>query len=541
MSESETRNVVVSFDELGFVVGYGCPSCRTDGAPSPVKLRDTDGERGDGAGTKWFVCEKCGQHSRKLKSKESKALENEIEYWNTVRNPATLEEIEEILDTTIKRDTNNKVITFLTMLLTYTDEDQINVSFTAESSTGKSYIPLELAWYFPSEDVIEYSYVSPTAFFHEYGTFLPDPSDRRDVEPEKKRKIKYIDLKQKILIFIDQPHDLLLQRLRPLLSHDRRQLVSKITDPSRKSGLHTKTVVIEGYPTVLFCTAKFSMEQQERTRLLLLSPDTTEEKIKDAILLRIQRESNREAFRNYMESDKRRNWLRNRVFEIAKQNVKNIIIPEDLRNKVVEEFFSRHSSLIPRHQRDIGRVLALIKACALLNCWHREKVEESIIASERDVQDGFRLYGEVSTANELGLPPEAYNVFEKLKDKIPNEGATRKEFAALHYDTFRRTIGKKRLEETLNLLLAVGLITEEPDPNDRRQKKFLVIPQGVFISKAENNGQNEGKAIEKINTPRPMTNFLTQFCSVCHEEKPLDQMSSKTGKPTCKRCAGEEA
>jgi len=103
--------------------------------------------------------------------------------------PVTLEEIKDILNRTIKHDERNKLVTFLTMLLTYTDEDQINLMLSAESSTGKSYIPLELAWYFPKDDVLEYGYVSPTAFFHEYGTMLPDPKDTRNIEDEKKRKI----------------------------------------------------------------------------------------------------------------------------------------------------------------------------------------------------------------------------------------------------------------------------------------------------------------------------------------------------------------
>ena len=72
------------------------------------------------------------------------------------------------LGSTVKHDDANKVITFLGMLLTYTEEDQINIGFLAESSTGKSYIPLEISQYFPVEDVMETGYASPTAFFHDY-------------------------------------------------------------------------------------------------------------------------------------------------------------------------------------------------------------------------------------------------------------------------------------------------------------------------------------------------------------------------------------
>lgn len=56
----------------------------------------------------------------------------------------------------------------------------------------------------------------------------------------------------------------------------------KITDRRKMAGLSTKTILIRGYCTVIFCTARFNMEQQERTRLLLLSPETNSEKIKHA-------------------------------------------------------------------------------------------------------------------------------------------------------------------------------------------------------------------------------------------------------------------
>ena len=54
----------------------------------------------------------------------------------------SLDELRDILDSTIKHDNDSKLITFLAMLLNYTKEDQQNIGYVAESSTGKSYIPL---------------------------------------------------------------------------------------------------------------------------------------------------------------------------------------------------------------------------------------------------------------------------------------------------------------------------------------------------------------------------------------------------------------
>lgn len=512
-----TTEVTPKFNDLGIVENYVCPMCSSQVIFSHK----------DDLGTSFYKCESCGEVSAKLKTPKKVEMEEDLK---ELQKEVSLSTISEILNSTIKHDEENKVVTFQGMLLTFTDEDQINISYTAESSTGKSYIPLELTSYFPKYNVLEYGYVSPTAFFHEYGTLLPDPTDHRNIEEEKKRKIIHIDLSKKILIFMDQPHDTLLQRLRPLLSHDRKVITHKITDRKKIAGLSTKTVLISGYCTVIFCTAKFTMGQQERTRLLLLSPETNPEKIKDAILLKIMKESNREAFKEYMESDPQRLWLKDRVKAIRDHNVKNIIIPEEIHNQIAERFFEKHESLIPRHQRDISRLMALIKSHALLNCFTRDHpIEQTILVNQTDMEEGFRLYEQFSTANELGLPPEAYNIFEKLKDHIPDDGVTKREFSALYYNEFRRTVGKKRLDQILDLLLTVGLFTEEQDKEDKRQKKYLVTGRGVYIS-----GNNEAKKGKdgKINTPEGVTNYTCFDC-----KKSLTKHETFTGIDSQIRCS----
>ena len=74
---------------------------------------------------------------------------------------------------------------------------------------------------------------------------LADLIDKRNFENGKKHRIIVMDLHHKTLTFIDQPHDVWLQRLRPLLSRNRKTLVAKITDRRERSGLRTKTVLIE--------------------------------------------------------------------------------------------------------------------------------------------------------------------------------------------------------------------------------------------------------------------------------------------------------
>lgn len=469
---SEIAEVMVEYDDLGFVKEYVCPSCG-----NKVKLHHQDD-----IDTKWFKCEKCGKQSRKLKSAKLQQLQNHLK---NLEREISLAELDTILDSTVKYDSPNRKITFLMTLLNYTEEDQANLAYNAESSTGKSYIPLEIVWYFPQEDVMYIAYSSPTSFFHEYGEWL------------KEEKQKLINLHQKILVFVDQPHDLLLQRLRPLLSHDRKELIYKITDRRQKSGLRTKTIRLIGYPSVLFCSAKFNMHQQERTRLLLLSPETTQEKIRAGILLRIEKESDRHKFKEWMEKEPQRVWLQERVESIKTWQVRSIIITEEDRETITERFFKLHKHLIPRHQRDISRLLGLIKAHTLLNCFTREKVDKtgSIIVNKKDIEAGFNLYLAVSEANELGLPPAIYDIFQALNGTIGEIGVTRQEFAKHYFKTFHRPVGSKRLTEILRILDSCGLIQEEPDPTDKRRKL-------IFIQKIQVTGDGNNTALHgKLNTP----------------------------------------
>lgn len=85
--------------------------------------------------------------------------------------PMSSQELLDVLGITIKHDVENKLATFLCQLTAYTENAQFNISFNAPSSTGKSFIPTEIARLFPKEDVMELAYASPTSFFHMNGKY----------------------------------------------------------------------------------------------------------------------------------------------------------------------------------------------------------------------------------------------------------------------------------------------------------------------------------------------------------------------------------
>lgn len=378
----------------------------------------------------------------------------------SLKRPITIEELKHILSSTVKRDEPTKTILFLAMLDTFTEENQQNIALSSETTTGKSYIPLEIVSYFPPSLVQVIGGASPTAFFHEVGKW------------DEERKSVIVDLEQKILIFLDQPHWMLLQKLRPMLSHDRKEIQYKITGKTLK----TKNIILRGFPTVIFCTTRSNPDEQEKSRFMFLSPSVEEEKIVEAIYLVGEKEGDTDTFRKKLKENKDRNWLKQRVLLIYKQNIRDVVI-EDWR-KVCKLFLEEHENPIPRHMRDFPRLMGLIKSHALLNCFSRKKLPDGrILATKEDIKAGFELYNEVGKPNELGLSPECYRIYITVIEPLLSEeaGVDRQTVRNKYYTLYHRQLSNRKLRrEILPALESARLISQEKDSEDRRRK--LIFP-----------------------------------------------------------------
>jgi hypothetical protein len=158
---------------------------------------------------------------------------------------------------------------------------------------------------------------------------------------------------------------------------------------------------------------------------------------------------------------------------------------------VRERFMNQHQMLKPRHQRDIGRLISLIKSIALLNLWWRSHEDTTITANEDDIEAAFALWDKISVSQELSLPPYIYHLHQEViltewsaKNKDRNEslaevtgelGLTRQEILKKHYAVYGRMLDATQLrQQILPMLETAGLITQEADPGDKR--KMLVYP-----------------------------------------------------------------
>jgi hypothetical protein len=447
------------------------------------------------------------------------------------RRETSINEVDETLGITIMHDHVNRVVLYLNFLLTYLGDAQQNILFNAPSSTGKSYLALEVAKYFPEEDQLIKGYTSPTAFFHENSELVDDlgnpvptrgdyvhdsleewgkthsrpavqPGDKptgavADWKDDRDRlvqnlkrewdlipKVYHVDLRHKLLIFLDQPQDDLLKNLRPVLSHDRERVEINITDKTREGGHRTKKVLILGFPTVCFCSAAFSLDEQERTRFWTLSPEMSQSKFRDTLRLQTTALGDPENYRKTILEDRAGKLLRTRVRLIKDQGIGEVLIHEEDRLWLYDNFLVKHPNLAPRHQRDYPRTIALIKALALHNSFSRERTPDGkgVYANRDDVIQGFELGEELNKSNELGIPPYIYQFWEehfsgKLAD-LGDYGMLRKEVSALYWQTQKHRLSGKSLKAMMDLLTEVGLIYEQQDPDDRRQMRIYPLQGG---------------------------------------------------------------
>jgi len=440
-----------------------------------ITLPEEVGDKGDI--TDYFT--KLGGSVDDLLGKYAKEYPERID--TTQFSPMSSEQLLETLGLTIKYDAENKLATFLCELSAYTESSQFNISYNAPSSTGKSYIPTEIARLFPADDVMEIAYCSPTAFFHDVGQY------------DKEKNGYLVDLSHKILIFLDQPHNELLARLRPLLSHDKKEIAIKITDKTQKNGTKTKNILLRGYPSVIFCTAGLRIDEQEATRFLLLSPEVNQDKIHQGISATIRKEADSDSFVSWLEENPDRALLKERIRAIKLEEIKEINIASS--ETIEERFLGKNKVLKPRHQRDVKRLLSLIKCFAVLNVWWRERNGSTITANEEDINDAFKLWNKISVSQELNLPPYIYNLYQEVilpaweaKNGGRNEafeeitgmlGLSRQEVLQKHFAVYGRMLDSHQLrQQILPMLETTGLVVQEQDPNDKR--KIMIFPSSLY-------------------------------------------------------------
>lgn len=369
----------------------------------------------------------------------------------------TIEDIINTLSLTIKQDNINKLIVFLWMLTAFTNDAQINILLNAPSASGKSFIPLEIAKLFPKDTVKELQYVSLSAFFH-MGDYDEETNEL------------HVDLERKVIIFIDQPRPDVLERLRPFLSHDKKILESHIVDKNGQWGHKTKVSFIHWFSTIIFCTASPKLDEQEATRMILLSPEISDTKIKASITGTVNSSWSDKSYRDKIDFDIGRLNLIERIQMVKDAHINDIFVPDTV--NITNLFLNDMTHLKPRHQRDITKFLSIIKSLALLNFQNRVRKWSDIFANENDVTEAYKIWKKIQPEQEYGISPYLIKLYQEvflpaykdygIKDDWEYIWIPRKYVISKHSDVYGSNLSEQKWRQQIEpSLINAWLISSE--------------------------------------------------------------------------------
>jgi len=363
-------------------------------------------------------------------------------------NTLVEERINKVLDLLIAEDETTKKLTFLTMVSSY-GNDSLNIALSGPTSSGKSFVPLQISELFPTEDIIKVAYASPSAFFHDYGTVRENGTIS-------------IDFRRKILLFLDSPHHALIERLRPVLSGDDPIINIKICDRNERMGLRTKNIQIIGRPATVYCSANLLFDAQELSRFIFVSPGVDPSKIEKALDMTLRRSANYKSYQDSIVNNSDFLWLKKRIEEIKNLNVSNIILPD---NDLSKKFLDLNRIGKPRVLRDAKRICSIAKAIALINFEQRKIEGETIWGAESDIKQALELWNRICEEQYLGVSPYLLNIYKEII--IPFVGERKvKKTALINEIAQNPKVGLQEWEIRQRILPALtnaGLLLEEKE------------------------------------------------------------------------------
>jgi hypothetical protein len=388
----------------------------------------------------------------------------------------------------------------------------INLGIMAPSSEGKTYAVVHVMDLFPKEDVVFVGGMSPTAFIHARGNIINENNEPLEPSLEKLRirlvndkeheyEIKkemgdlisksktLIDLQGKILVFLDAPHIELWDRLKTILSHDKYEIEFKITDKGKSGQLTVKNVVIRGWPSCIFCSAKnerkSSIWEEIETRFLITSPNTDVSKYKKANKLTTLKFGIPDFASEIICSEEDEKYAKYWIRKISEQIQR---LSKDKKNPIWNPFSEIISEYLPSNEgitmRNTQRFMTLCNIETLVNSDTNYTIEyitnngmkkQYVITSLRDIDNAIKMMGSISV-----IPTDKLKfVTDILQPCITGQlvdGVTTKELAEKYKQVYKKeTTPKKILETYLTPLYHYGIVDSKDNPNDNRQNLYRIV------------------------------------------------------------------
>ena len=290
-------------------------------------------------------------------------------------------------------DDANLVLTFLVMISCKTDSP-LNLEMVASSAAGKTYMVLTARNGVPKSMCMVLAGASREALKYDYDEIDDDGNF-----------IVHVDGKCIIILEKDESYAF-VRKMKPLMSGDDKELIWKTPIKNDMTGeIETRDFIIRGQPSFITLTTRNPKEQEQITRQLLMTPDTTSDKIANVVRNSLIAKARPEEFKIHPDLK----LLQASMLTLRKHRVRNIFAP------LLGGFFPSRSA---QHQRDITKVLSIIDSITLIHQKMRpvETVdgEEFLLSSVEDNLIGLVLADLVLRASLSGVPDDTWMMYQEL-------------------------------------------------------------------------------------------------------------------------------
>jgi len=364
-----------------------------------------------------------------------------------LRDPDLLKKFDVMSDKWIAEDYPTRRILLRTYCSAFTD-DPINQALFGRDSIGKTYNAVTAANIIQSEKIWFLGGLSPTAFVYDYGDY------------DKTRGAYVVDLTGVTMLFLDAPHADTLAKLRPVLSHDKHEIMFRVTQKTKGGMLKTLRCIVRGWPAVVECAAQTGHGSGEfSSRFLTTTPEISKEKTKKGAQKLADRVAKPKQFR--FDSKEPRIWAA--AYRLLQEEAP-ITVRIPFAPALVDHLIIRG----PETMRFFGMLLRLMKANAALHIRQRKKDEEGcLIAKRQDFEQAVDDFEKVAATSFFGVSGDALQLYNNLKGRKDLtyeaiEEAAREVFGAETPENTIRSLYIKRLVQS-------GLLIEKSHPTDKRR------------------------------------------------------------------------
>lgn len=356
--------------------------------------------------------------------------------------PDLLDRVNEILHESrlipFKGDDAGLIMNFLVILSCKTGTP-LNLELIGPSASGKTHLALTARNGFPKSMVMVLAGASREALKYDY-----------DEVDDDGNYLVHVDGKCIVVLEKDESSQF-IQRLKPLMSGDDAELVFKTPIKNEVTGeIETRDFKIIGQPSFVTLTTRNPKEWEQVTRQLLMTPDSSPEKVKGVVTGILDAKARPEDLSIHEDL----NLMQASMAALPKREVRNIFAP------LLAPFFPSSNA---SHQRNVTKVIGIIDAITLLH--HQQRPTQKmgdrqfVMSTVEDNVVGLILADKVLRASLSGVPDDTWGIFTHLV-KMEETGKALTEDNILQYLHIQRVQMSRRAlrDKHIETLTETGLL-----------------------------------------------------------------------------------